>query len=645
MRTSSPQPAPESSPAPGDPLAPYFLGAWGENNDLLERVLVELVRDHVYWRRNFHPDDTPPISTRAAFEPGFQVGVATMTRELHRLAAQLKRSVPTFHPRYLGHMMSDLLLPGLIAQLVTTLYNPNNIVEEAAPVTLALEQEAGVGLCRMVGFSTEPSQVPCAAGHLTSGGTLANDEALWLARAVKLLPLAVRDAAGRVGAWPGDALHHADDWTLLGWSPVRCLELAERALTDPLVAPALQQLRVEARGLARFTESHPLAADLVVLAPSSAHYSWQKAMKLLGLGANQLRLVPTSCGRMDVDALGRELQRCEAERTPVLAVVGVYGTTEFGTFDELHRVAELRKQGRDFWFHVDAAWGGYIPSLFREPDGSLRPHESLARQFHHFPSERVYRSTAALAEADSVTVDPHKLGFVPYGAGAFLAKDRRAFDLSLQDAAYVFLSEPDAESRYRNAGRFSLEGSRPGAAAAAVALNHRVLPLDHAHFGQLIARSVHACESLYDCLPALQESLRGVARAVIPFEPDCNLLGLCFNPDGNRSLELANAFTREVYAALAVRPADLAGGRHAEFFGSCTTVKLDQLGSPERARLEAALGLDLDGGRGGLFMLRHTLMNPWLLASPGPGHGTYVESYAAHLAGVVRGLADGPASR
>src|SRR4029453_6183297 len=46
-----------------DPLAPFFLGAYGENNDFFEKTLLELVRDHVFWRRNFHPEDQPPIGT------------------------------------------------------------------------------------------------------------------------------------------------------------------------------------------------------------------------------------------------------------------------------------------------------------------------------------------------------------------------------------------------------------------------------------------------------------------------------------------------------------------------------------------------------------------------------------------------------
>ncbi|MBE2252381.1 MAG: pyridoxal-dependent decarboxylase [Myxococcus sp.] len=619
-----------------DPLSPYFLGAWAENNDLLEKVLLELVRDHVYWRRNFHPDDTPPIATTAQLDDDYRARVAGMTRELHRLTSQLKRSVPTFHPRYIGHMTSELLLPGLLAQLVTTIYNPNNIVEEVAPVTLALEYEAGQGLCRMVGFGTDSARVPCATGHLTSGGTLANDEALWLARAVKLFPLAVKDACEATKVWPDESLRGADDWALLGWPVSRCLDLARRLQRHPELQPALDDARVEALGLARFCQRHPLVADLAVLAPASAHYSWVKAMKLLGLGAAQLHLVPTLDGRVDVAAMAEALARCERARVPVLAVVGVYGSTELGAFDELDALAALRRPERSFWFHVDAAWGGYLPTVFRKPDGGLRPRAEITREFRYFPSERVYRSTAALAEADSVTVDPHKLGFTPYGAGAFLVKDRRAFDLVMQRAAYVFLDTAADDSVYRNAGRFSLEGSRPGAAAAAVALNHRVLPLDHQHFGLIIARSVRACESLYGQLPRVREALAGVARVVAPFEPDCNVVGLSFNPAGNRSLRAANAFTRALYESVAVKPKGPAQQPSA-FFGTCTTLSLAQLGDAERRRLADELDLDLaQPDADGLFLLRHALMNPWLLASPEPGEGTYIDAYLAHLIALAR---------
>ena len=96
-----------------------FLGPYAENDTLLEKLVVEFLRDHVYWRRNFHPEDPPAIPTAAAQRPGYLQLEARMRRELHQLSAALKQSVPFHSPRYLGHMVSDLLLPGLAAQLLT----------------------------------------------------------------------------------------------------------------------------------------------------------------------------------------------------------------------------------------------------------------------------------------------------------------------------------------------------------------------------------------------------------------------------------------------------------------------------------------------------------------------------------------------
>lgn len=607
-----------------DPLSPYFLGAYAENDDIFETLLVEFVRDHVFWRRNFHPTDTPPIGAHERYEPPFLDGLARTRRALHTLTARLKRSVPFFHPRYLGHMVTDSLLPGLVAQLVTTLYNPNNVVEEAAPVTVQLERDVIAQLARMVGFTATPTP----GGHLTSGGTVANIESLWLARAVKLYPLAARDACEALGVWPDEALRDADDATLLRWPPARSVALAEQLRTQRELAGAIVARRAEAVGLARFTRQHPLVADLTVLAPSTAHYSWQKAMRVLGLGASSLVGVATRGGRLDPASLDDALAACAARNAPVLAVVGVYGTTEFGTVDPLHELAE-RRDAHGFWFHVDAAWGGYLPTVFRDAEGGLRPAPTVRSEFRYFPSEHVYRSTAALAAADSITVDPHKMGFVPFGCGALLARDRRAFGLVMQDARYVFVTERSDDARFDLPGRFSLEGSRSGAPAAACFVNHATLPLDAAHFGRLIARTIHSCEDLYDALHELQRELADVAHLAVTFEPDTNLVCFSINPAGNRSLLVANAFTRELYESMDVRadvPLQL-----RDFYASCTTVPLRELADVDRARLTDALALPLTSADSdALFVLRHTLMNPWLRARPEDSE-TYLSRYVAAL--------------
>ncbi|MEV4537736.1 pyridoxal-dependent decarboxylase [Asanoa sp. NPDC049518] len=80
-------------------------------------------------------------------------------------------------------------------------------------------------------------------------------------------------------------------------------------------------------------------------------------------------------------------------------VVGSAGTTDTGTIDPLRRIAALAAR-EDLWFHVDAAYGGF----FRLTD----------------------RGRARLTGtelADSVTLDPHKTLFLPFGTGALVVRD------------------------------------------------------------------------------------------------------------------------------------------------------------------------------------------------------------------------------
>src|SRR5262252_1222131 len=177
-------------------LAPLFLGTNGENAIAFERALLAVVREHMRWRRSFHPEDPPSISIADQAAPTFSAAMARTREGLSDLSQKLQRSAPMFSPRYVGHMASDLLLPGLLAHLATTLYNPNNIMAETAPVTTELEIEVGQQLARMFGFNTDPARGPAAYGHLTSGGTVANFEALWLHRAIRFWPLALADALG-----------------------------------------------------------------------------------------------------------------------------------------------------------------------------------------------------------------------------------------------------------------------------------------------------------------------------------------------------------------------------------------------------------------------------------------------------------------
>jgi glutamate/tyrosine decarboxylase-like PLP-dependent enzyme len=612
---------PTSAPPPRDPtLDACFLGPYGENDTLLEKLLVEFLRDHVYWRRNFHPEDPPAIGTAAAQHPDYLAFEARMRRELHQLSAALKRSVPFHSPRYIGHMASDLLLPGLAAQMLALPYNPNNVSEDSAPVTVDMEVQVGLQLARMLGYPHDPARPACAFGHLTSGGTLANFQALRLALALKAFPVALRAAQVPEIELP------PDDWSafnLAGADAIALLETWQRWLAAQAPAArarwlrAVEAERIEQRGLAGFFAAHPTLRVPRVFAPITAHYSWSKGVKLLGLGRDQLELLPTRGMRLDLDALEARLAQCAREREPVLMAVAVLGSTEYGTIDPVDGVLAARERSRarelDFAVHVDAAWGGYLATLFREEDGTLRPHEAVAAEFKYFPSPALHAAFGALGGTDSVTVDPHKLGYLPFGSGAFVCRDHRAMALLAERADYVFHGDaaPDYMTRYRSLGQYIPEGSKSGAAVAGVYVTHKVLPLDHRHFGRLPRATVRAAEAFYDRALRFAAEQAGRLHVRVPFEPDSNLVCLALNPHGNRAPARANAFMRRLHATLRVDPHQPLQVK--EFFGSVTTLRPDLLGGAETCRILAALGLDANEADEPLLILRHTLMNPYLI--------------------------------
>ena len=641
------QPFPTAEPR-DHTLDACFLGPYGENDALLEKMMVEFLRDHVYWRRNFHPEDPPAIGTGATHHPDYLAFEARMRRELHQLSAALKKSVPFHSPRYIGHMASDLLLPGLAAQMLTLPYNPNNVSEDAAPVTVDMEVQVGLQLARMLGYPHDPSLDACAFGHLTSGGTLANYQALRLALALKAFPVALRAAQVPELVLP------ADDWRAFNLSQAEGIELlttwqAWLAAQSPAERSRwlrrVEEERIEQRGLVGFFAAHPTLKVPLVLAPVTAHYSWSKGLKFLGLGRDQLALLPTEGKRLDPAALRDTLERCAREQQGVLMCVAVLGSTEYGTIDPIDEVLaarqESRQRGLDFAVHVDAAWGGYLATLFRNEDGSLRSRDEVAADYVHFPTPAVHAAFAALGDTDSVTVDPHKLGYLPYGSGAFICRDHRAMALLAERADYVFHAGAPKEylARYRNLGQFIPEGSKSGAAAAAVYVTHKVLPLDHVHFGRLPRATVRAAETFHAGALRFALKLTDCVQALVPFAPDSNLVCFALNPRGNTSVAAANAFVSKLHDALRVDPRQPLQTK--EFFGSVTTLRPDMLGVEQTERIFGALGLDtsnLDPDEDCLLILRHTLMNPFLIDHENGIN--YMDRYFEFLERRVRALLD-----
>ena len=155
-----------------------FLGPKGENKNFFKEMIIEAVDQHISWRQTFRPSDPYLTSTKERYANQYRETLYNTEEVLTKLSSKLQEnSLPWFSPRYIGHMNSDTLMVANIAYVMTMLYNPNNCAKEASPVTTELEVEAGSDLCQLFGYDPERSW-----GHITSGGTVANYEALWMAR-------------------------------------------------------------------------------------------------------------------------------------------------------------------------------------------------------------------------------------------------------------------------------------------------------------------------------------------------------------------------------------------------------------------------------------------------------------------------------
>ncbi|HWE86917.1 MAG TPA: pyridoxal-dependent decarboxylase [Terracidiphilus sp.] len=303
--------------------------------------------------------------------------LAEMAAVLDRTAERLGDNYPYFHPLYAGQMLKPPHPVARAAYALAMLINPNNHARDGGRASSEMEIEAVREIAAMFGWKDE------FLGHLTSSGTIANLEALWV--------------AGKTTEGLG-------------------------------------------------TEGPGTKKPNRILASEQAHYTHSRISAVLRLEFGAVRA--DERGRMDLTALEDEL--CKGD---VGTVVATLGTTAIGAVDPLPEILELKKR-YGFRVHVDAAYGGYfklIPEALDEP----------AR-----------RAFAAIHEADSIVVDPHKHGLQPYGCGCVLFREPAVGRFYKHDSPYTYFTSTEL-----HLGEISLECSRAGAAAVALWATQQLLPL------------------------------------------------------------------------------------------------------------------------------------------------------------------------
>jgi aromatic-L-amino-acid/L-tryptophan decarboxylase len=146
------------------------------------------------------------------------------------------------------------------------------------------------------------------------------------------------------------------------------------------------------------------AAPLCVYASTETHTWIQKAADLFGVGTDAIRWIPVDGEqRMDAAALDAQIAADKRNGALPLLVVGTAGTVGTGAVDPLAEIARVCRS-HHVWFHVDGAYGAMAAGVPGAPADLF-----------------------AMADADSVAVDPHKWLYAPVEAGCALV--RRPADL------------------------------------------------------------------------------------------------------------------------------------------------------------------------------------------------------------------------
>ena len=325
-------------------------------------ALVHRALNHVEaWEASWGPFDR---------HPSLGVDPSRLDAALDEYLERLEGNYPFHHPRYAGQMLKPPHPVAVAAYVAAQRINPNNHALDGGPPTSQMEKEVVADLADMLGLPD------VTLGHLTGGGTVANLEALWVAR-----------------------------------------------------------------------ELHP---DRALAVSEDAHYTHGRMSEVLNLDV--VRLPTDARGRMTLDGLADALQAHD-----IGTVVLTAGTTGLGSVDPIDEALPLCRE-HDARVHVDAAYGGFFRLLSGEAGADISD----------FPAARF----EAIADCDSVAIDPHKHGLQPYGCGCILFRDPAVGRFYQHDSPYTYFTSDEL-----HLGEISLECSRAGAAAGALWCTLRALPL------------------------------------------------------------------------------------------------------------------------------------------------------------------------
>ncbi len=304
----------------------------------------------------------------------------------------VKHSVKVGNPYYIGHMTSAIPYFMILLEMIIAALNQNQVKIETAKASSFVERELVAWLHQLIFnkgnryYKKNIQNHRIALGNVTSDGTLANLTALLVAR--------------------------------------------EKAFPPEGDFPGLRMAGVE-RAMRHYGYSRG-----VILVSKRGHYSITKSASLLGIGEDNVISIPVDkYNRMDIKKLRKKIKNLRADqeegKTKIIAIIGIAGTTETGTVDNLQEIGNTAREAGAH-FHVDACWGGSAMLV-----DEYRP---------------LFKG---IEMADSVTIDAHKLLYCPMTMGVVLFRNEKDVHFIRHSSQYVI------RRNSVDTGRFTVEGSRP----------------------------------------------------------------------------------------------------------------------------------------------------------------------------------------
>ncbi|QRV81992.1 Pyridoxal-dependent decarboxylase conserved domain [Ceratobasidium sp. AG-Ba] len=501
-------------------LGAWFLGPKAENAQFMKDFFMYIANETERARQTFRPKDPQFIGTEMQASDTFQEEIRDLDSALKEITAALaEHSIPFWSPRYNAHMTYDTSMPGMLGYLATVLYNPNNVATEASPLTSVIERDVGIQLCQMLGYDTnnDTSSRPGGISFVAARSLIWSRSA----RNLKYYPLSLAMAMEK-----GAPLEHirskfmvelctgeqklfseASVWELLNLKPTTVFEIPERlehefSISSTFLSNKMNKYLIQSLGRDVLDKKFGIEEPSKYLVSCTKHYSWPKGAAITGIGSDNIIDIPVdNYARMDTVALDGLLKDCLDNKRAVYAVVSIMGSTEHGAVDPVADVVALRvkyqKLGLSFALHADAAWGGYFTSLLHEEVVGAPRRSPVDPNNEYVPEQALGTHTRRQLEhmqfVDSITIDPHKSGYIPYPAGGLCYRDGRMRYLVTWLNPDVYKDSDGDEGM----GVYGVEGSKPGAAAVGAWVSHRVIGLHRNGYGSLLGEAMFSCTKMY----------------------------------------------------------------------------------------------------------------------------------------------------